>query len=125
MTRSTLARTLSPTSWMLLIGLPSCRAAPTAVPPCRRPDGPAGLPVTSRNGIWTGDVGASPQAVYVPGTSRVLDPMGVRRRGFVQSSFRAHTERGPRSAAVQREGPAPEDHERPDRAYHLEEPAAA
>src|SRR6476469_5016802 len=51
MTRSTLARTLSPTSWMLLIGLPSCRAAPTAVPPCRRPDGSAGPPVTSRNGI--------------------------------------------------------------------------
>src|SRR6188768_3000907 len=50
MTRSTLARTLSPTCWMLLMGLPSA-TAPAVVLPCRGPDGLPGVAVTSRNGI--------------------------------------------------------------------------
>ena len=76
MTRSTLARTLSPTCWMLLIGLPSA-TAPAVVLPCRGPDGRPGLAVTSRNGIGAQATSLPPRRVYVRALNRVLNGMGA------------------------------------------------
>ena len=98
MTRSTLARTLSPTCWMLLIGLP-WSAAPDRAPPG---PGSSRRPVRPKGDVARRDRDAATSCLPTQCTT-------------------ASAKRFWRSSPDQRQAADPEDHQRPDDAHHAQE----